>query len=173
LAASSAIRGIGNQKFHALLIGHNGGGIERKMDLIAKEIRMDHWSLAALLERAEALREQAEQGDGAASITLSEFPRHSAMLLVRTADGNAELHENFADLFHVLEGSAALVTGGTIADAASIAPGEVRGSGVVGGARQELRTGEVAHLPAGLPHQMVVADGQSITCLVMKIREKP
>jgi mannose-6-phosphate isomerase-like protein (cupin superfamily) len=134
---------------------------------------LDHWSPAALQERASALREQAEQGDGAASITLREFPRHCAMLLVRTGDGLAEVHENFADLFYVLDGSAALVTGGVVADARGIGPGETRGSSVAGGARQELREGDVAHVPAGLPHQMVVEAGQTIACLVMKLREKP
>jgi mannose-6-phosphate isomerase-like protein (cupin superfamily) len=134
---------------------------------------LNHWSPAALLERAAVLREQAELGDGAASITLQEFPRHCAMLLVRTGNGLAEVHENFADLFYVLDGSAALVTGGVVAGAASIGPGETRGSSVEGGARQQLRAGDVAHVPAGLPHQMVVAAGQTITCLVMKIQEKP
>ncbi|MFZ1087131.1 MAG: hypothetical protein WAN35_19380 [Terracidiphilus sp.] len=134
---------------------------------------LDHWSPAALLERAAALREQAERGDGAASLTLQEFPRHCAMLLVRTGDGLAELHENFADLFYVLDGSAALVTGGVVAEAHSIGPGETRGSAVEGGARQQLRAGDVAHVPAGLPHQMLVASGQTVTCLVMKIQEKP
>lgn len=133
---------------------------------------LDHWSPAALLERAAALLEQAVSGGGAASVTLREYPRHSAMLLVRTGDGQAELHENFADLFYVLDGSAALVTGGVIADARSIGPGEVRGSSVVDGARQELRAGEAAHVPAGLPHQMLVEAGATVTCLVMKIQEK-
>ncbi len=134
---------------------------------------LEHWSPDALMKRAASLRERAEQGDGAASITLQAFPRHCAMLLVRTGDGLAELHENFADLFCVLDGHASLLTGGVIADAASIASGETRGSHIEGGARQQMRVGDVAHVPAGLPHQMLVADGQSITCLVMKIQEKP
>ena len=142
------------------------------MDALLKE-KLDHWSPVALLERAAALRGQAERADGAASITLQEFPRHCAMLLVRTGDGLAEQHENFADLFYVLDGRAALKTGGVVAGAQSAGPGETRGSGIEGGTRQELRAGNVAHVPAGLPHQMLVADGQTITCLVMKIQEKP
>jgi mannose-6-phosphate isomerase-like protein (cupin superfamily) len=133
---------------------------------------LDHWSPKALLQQAAALRKQAEDSDGAASITLREFPRHCAMLLVRTGDGLAEVHENFADLFYVLDGSAALVTGGVVAGAVSAGLGEMRGASVEGGVRQQLRTGDVAHVPAGLPHQMLVAAGQSVTCLVMKIQEK-
>jgi mannose-6-phosphate isomerase-like protein (cupin superfamily) len=134
---------------------------------------LDHWSAAVLLERAAYLRKLARHGDGSASETLREFPNHCAMLLFRSRDGAAEQHENFADLFYVLDGHATLLTGGVIAGAESVAPGETRGSAVEGGTRQPLRAGDVAHVPAGLPHQMLVAAGQTITCLVMKIQEKP
>ncbi|MGD0546839.1 MAG: cupin domain-containing protein [Terracidiphilus sp.] len=142
---------------------------------MSKEIarESDRWSTAALLERAVALRALAGRGDGSASETLREFPRHCAMLLVRSRDGVAEAHENFADLFYVLDGQAVLVTGGAVVDGAEIVPGEIRGSRVEGGRAQELRVGDVAHVPAGLPHQMLVGAEQTITCLVMKIQEKP
>jgi uncharacterized RmlC-like cupin family protein len=39
--------------------------------------------------------------------------------------------------------------------------------------RQELRAGDVAHVPAALPHQMLVAGEQTVTCLVMKVQENP
>lgn len=134
---------------------------------------LDHWSSAVLLERAAYLRKLAKSGDGSASETLKEFPRHCAMLLFRSRDGGAEAHENFADVFYVLDGRAMLVTGGTIADASRIAPGEIRGGSVEGGARQELRAGDVAHVPAGVPHQMLVSGEQTISCLVVKIQENP
>jgi uncharacterized RmlC-like cupin family protein len=37
--------------------------------------------------------------------------------------------------------------------------------------RQELRVGDMAHVLAGLPHQMLVADEQTVACLVLKVRE--
>jgi mannose-6-phosphate isomerase-like protein (cupin superfamily) len=134
---------------------------------------LDHWSAAVLLERAAYLRKLARQGDGAASETLKEYPRHCAMLLFRSRDGVAEAHENFADIFYVLDGRATLVTGGALAGAASVGPGEMRGSSVEGGARQELRAGDVAHVPAGVPHQMLVAGEQTLTCLVLKVEQNP
>ena len=132
---------------------------------------MDHWSAAALLERAAPLHKLAQEKGGSAGETLRKFPRHSAILSFRCADGEAEIHENFADLFYVLDGCTTLVTGGAIADGASTGPGEIRGSSIEGGAKQELRAGDVAHVPAGLPHQMLVASGKTVTCLVMKVQE--
>jgi mannose-6-phosphate isomerase-like protein (cupin superfamily) len=131
----------------------------------------DHWSGAVLLERAAYLRKLAKNGNGAESETLQEYPRHCAMLLFRSRDGGAEVHENFADVFYVLDGRATLVTCGTVAGAVTIGPGEIRGSSVEGGTRQELRAGDVAHVPAGTPHQMLVAGDNTVTCLVMKIQE--
>ncbi len=134
---------------------------------------LDHSSSPILLERAAYLRKLAKHGDGSAGEVLKEYPQHAIHLPVRSRNGGAELHENFADLFFVLEGRAALVTGGTVADAKIIAPGEVRGSSVEGGIHQELRAGDVAHVPAGLPHQMLVSGDKFVTCLVVKIQQEP
>jgi mannose-6-phosphate isomerase-like protein (cupin superfamily) len=133
---------------------------------------LDHWTSAVLLERAAYLHKLARQGDGSASETLKEYPRHCAMLSFRSRDGEAEVHENFADVFYVLDGRATLVTGGTVAGARLTKPGETRGTSIEGGARQELRAGDVAHVPAGLSHQMLVAGEHTVTCLVMKVQEK-
>ena len=134
-------------------------------------LQLDHWTSAVLLERAAHLHKLARQGDGSAGETLKEYPRHCAMLSCRSRDGEAEIHENFADVFYVLDGRATLVTGGTVAGARLTKPGETRGTSIEGGARQELRAGDVAHVPAGLPHQMLVAGEQTVTCLVMKVQE--
>jgi mannose-6-phosphate isomerase-like protein (cupin superfamily) len=160
-----------------------------KMDLLAKEILkdvnldevspkasgpknpVDHWSPAVLLERAAYLRKLAKHDDGSASETLKEYPQHSAMLSFRSRDGEAEVHEKFADLFCVLAGKATLVTGGVVNGAQMIAPGEVRGVSIEGGARQTLRAGDFAHVPAGTPHQMLVKAEDTFTSLVMKMQE--
>jgi len=132
---------------------------------------VDHWSPAVLLERAAYLRKLAKHGDGSASETLKEYPQHCAMLSFRSRDGEAEVHEKFADLFCVLAGKATLVTGGVVNGARTVAPGETRGRLIDGGTRQTLRAGDLAHVPAGTPHQMLVKAEDTITCLVMKVQE--
>ena len=93
------------------------------------------------------------------------------MLSFRERDGDAELHERFADLFFVLSGKATLVTGGTVMGAETVGPGEVRGSSIEGGVRQELRAGDVVHVPAGVPHQMLVPGEKTFTSFVVKIEQ--
>jgi mannose-6-phosphate isomerase-like protein (cupin superfamily) len=137
----------------------------------ARQKAVDVWTPAVLLERSEVLRGVATKGTGTAGESLRKFPRHSTAMLFRSSDGGVELHERFADLFYVLDGAATLLTGGTITGNLEVDPGEFRGISIEGGTRQELRSGDVAHVPAGVPHQMLVAAGRSISCFVVKIRE--
>jgi mannose-6-phosphate isomerase-like protein (cupin superfamily) len=132
---------------------------------------VDHWTPSLLLERAAYLRKLAKHGDGSASETLKEYPQHFAMLSFRSRSGEVEVHERFADLFVVLAGAATLVTGGTVTAARIVAPGETRGDSIAGGTTENLRSGDVAHVPAGTPHQMVLNGDQTITSLVMKVQE--
>ena len=145
--------------------------IKRVKGLSKESAHLDHWSPPILLERAAYLRKLAKAGDGQASETLKQYPGHATMLSFRSRDGEAELHEKFADIFHVLAGKATLVTGGIISGARTIGPGETRGERIEGGSRQELRAGDLVHVPAGLPHQMLVAGDNTFTAFVVKIKE--
>src|SRR5215475_9186404 len=107
------------------------------------EDALDHLAAPILLERAAYLKKLARAGDGSASEVLKQYPQHAIHLLVRSRNGGAEQHARFADLFFVIDGRAALLTGGTIAGAKTIAPGEIRGSDVQGGVQQELRAGDL------------------------------
>lgn len=131
----------------------------------------DHYSPAVLLERAAYLRKLAKHGDGSASETLKEYPQHFTMLSFRSRSGEAEVHADHADLFYVLDGRATLVTGGAVAGARMVGPGETRGESISGGTPQEMRAGDVAHVPAGVPHQMLVPTDKTVTCFVLKVRE--
>jgi mannose-6-phosphate isomerase-like protein (cupin superfamily) len=139
----------------------------------SQTMKSDHWSPAQLLERAQHLRQLAAQGDGSASETLDKYPHHYTMLAFRSRNGGGELHQNYADLFYILDGHATLLTGGSVADAKTTAPGEIRGTSVKGGDPQELKAGEVVHIPAGVAHQMTMADGETVTYFVVKIQETP
>ena len=137
----------------------------------AQNMKFDHWSTPELLERAKHLKELASKGDGSASETLEKYPHHYTMLAYRQHSGGGELHQNFADVFFILDGRATVVTGGSIVESKSSGPGEVRGKSVDGGSRQEVKAGDVVHIPAGMPHQTLVADGDTVTYFVVKVEE--
>jgi glc operon protein GlcG len=70
----------------------------------------------------------------------------------RDAPGKVEIHQLDTDIFYVLEGSATLVTGGKVPDAASIGPNELRGSRIDGGETRTIARGDVVVVPHGTPH---------------------
>jgi mannose-6-phosphate isomerase-like protein (cupin superfamily) len=155
--------GLGKLFASALLIWALGAN--------AQAMKSDHWSTAELLERAKHLQAMADKGDGSASETLEKYPHHYTMLAFRKHSGGGELHQNFADIFFILDGHAAVLTGGQLVDQKTTAPGEIRGKSVEGGTRQELKAGDVVHIPAGMPHQMLLSDGDTVTYFVVKVEE--
>ena len=141
------------------------------MGACAQTMKSDHWTTAELMERAKQLRAKAAAGDGSASETLEKYPHHYTMLAFRQSSGGGELHQNFADIFFILDGHATVVTGGALVDERTTAPGEIRGKSVDGGSRQDVKAGDVVHIPAGLPHQTLVSPGNSVTYFVVKVEE--
>ena len=133
----------------------------------------DRWTRPILIERAAYLAKLAKYGEGSATETIKEWPQHSAMLSFRSRDGEAELHQNFAHIFLVLDGNATLVCGGTLAGSRQVGPGEMRGSSVEAGVRYQLSAGDVVHIRAGQPHQLLVRGENTITCLLLRIQEIP
>jgi mannose-6-phosphate isomerase-like protein (cupin superfamily) len=120
----------------------------------------DHWSAPVLLERVAYLRKLARFGDGTANEELRAFPGHSAMLSVRLRSGTVETSEEFAQLFIVLEGRATMIRGDQIGDSA-----------ISGGCRQELRAGDVVHIAAGTPYEIMLTGDKTLSCLVIRIKE--
>jgi mannose-6-phosphate isomerase-like protein (cupin superfamily) len=137
---------------------------------VPQAMKSDHWSPPDLLERAKHLQELAA-AKGSASETLEKYPHHFTMLAFRNRSGGGEVHQNFADVFYILDGHASVITGGEIVEPTTTGPGETQGTAVKGGTSQEVKVGDVVHIPAGMPHQMVVPEGQTITYFVVKVEE--
>ncbi len=100
---------------------------------------------------------------------LATFGNHSAMIAHRQGDGEAEVHETQADVFFVTSGAATLVVGGEVPGAKTTSPGEIRGPSIKGGEHKALSAGDIVHIPAKVPHQLLVAPGKEFTYFVFKI----
>jgi mannose-6-phosphate isomerase-like protein (cupin superfamily) len=111
----------------------------------------------------------AEKKAGFASVDLKQYGNHHTMLAYREATGSSEVHEHEADLFVVEEGDAMIVTGGKLIGGHLTKAGELRGTSVEGGEKHALKTGDIIHIPAGVPHQILVTPGKPITYFVVKV----
>jgi len=107
-----------------------------------------------------------------ASETLASYGNHLTMLAHREGDGEVEVHDKMADVFYVVSGEASLIVGGTVVGGHTTAPGETRGTSITGGEKKVLGAGDAVHIPAKVPHQMLVANGKKITYFVVKVEEK-
>ena len=131
----------------------------------------DHWSVGDLAKAMDGLKAKAA-ASGSASDTLATYNRHHTMLAFRTKDGTSEVHSQYADVFYIVRGKATLLTEGTLEGSHEESPGELRGTAVTGGKSTPLGEGDVVHIPAGTPHQLLVAKGDELLYFVIKIKER-
>jgi mannose-6-phosphate isomerase-like protein (cupin superfamily) len=128
-----------------------------------------YWSGAELRSYSQQLAPKLT-AQKPASQDLGKFGDHSFSVTLRQTSGEAELHENVADVFVVQGGEATLAVGGKVVGGKTTAPGEIRGTSVQGGVTRKLVSGDVVHIPAKTPHQLLLAPGQQFTYFVIKIQ---
>jgi mannose-6-phosphate isomerase-like protein (cupin superfamily) len=102
----------------------------------------------------------------------ADFGDHLLEISHREVSGKVELHKVKADVIVIQTGTATLVTGGEMLDPKDTAPNEVQGSSIKGGVSREIGPGDVIEIPAGVPHQFLLAPGTQITYLVVKVVKK-
>ena len=88
------------------------------------------------------------------------------------------VHDKVSEVYHVLEGSGTLVTGGTLVnpqrrDSAATTVVQINGPGVSGtaiqgGVRRRIQKGDVVIIPAGTPHWFPEVQ-ESITYTVVRV----
>jgi mannose-6-phosphate isomerase-like protein (cupin superfamily) len=102
----------------------------------------------------------------------ADFGDHLLEISHREVSGKAELHQAKADVMVIQSGTATLVTGGEVLNPAPTGPNEIQGTSIRGGVKQDIGPGDVIEIPAGVPHQFILAPGTQITYLVVKIVKK-
>lgn len=70
----------------------------------------------------------------------------------REGPGKVEIHAHDTDIFHVIDGTAEFVTGGTVVDLKEGKNGESSGKEITGGETHHLAKGDVIVIPRGVPH---------------------
>ena len=86
----------------------------------------------------------------------TNWGNHGLLSIRREGDGEAEVHENQVDVIFVTSGEGTLILGGTVVGPHTTSPNEIRGTSITGGVSKKMVAGEIFHIPAKVPHQMLV-----------------
>ena len=103
----------------------------------------------------------------AKGVPLLEVPGYKIHASRREGPGVAEVHDWETDVVYVLEGSATVVTGGTVVEPRVTEPGQIRGPAIQGGETRRIGGGDVVVIPAGVPHWFKEVSGP-LTYFVVK-----
>jgi mannose-6-phosphate isomerase-like protein (cupin superfamily) len=80
-----------------------------------------------------------------------------------------EVNDRWTDVTIVQSGRATLVSGGRVTGSRVETPGEHRGGTITGGATRPVGAGDLMVIPAGVPHQYVIAAGDSLRYVTVKV----
>ncbi len=135
----------------------------------APAMAQNYLSAEDLATMGEDLADNVGPNNAAILDRVFEDGRHfGAMVHREPGPGFSESHDEWADIYFVTDGKATLVTGGTITNAREDSPGEIRGTGITGGTSRRLGKGDIVHIPATVPHYVIVGAGEAITYFIVK-----
>ena len=105
------------------------------------------------------LRTARKGANSAADVISRGDGAHWLMLVLQQNTANPpEMHAHEVDIYIPIEGTAQLTLDGEISGATEKSPGQFIGGKIVGGRTITLSPGDVVHLPAMTPHQLVTGD---------------
>ncbi len=89
--------------------------------------------------------------------------------------GGPEMHNNWADVYYILDGEVLHHTGGTLEGGTERNPGSGEfGGGKIAGAKVvRLAAGDIASSAAGVPHFWEVEPGKTVTYMTVKVLKQP
>jgi mannose-6-phosphate isomerase-like protein (cupin superfamily) len=131
---------------------------------------VDRWTTPQLKDYERSLHAAVTGPSKSANKRLTEYSSSSTLIAHREANGNVEVHALLDDYFVVQSGAATLVYGGEVVNPKLAEPNETRGDSIKGGERLKLGTGDIVHIPATVPHQLLVEPEQQFTYFVIKVK---
>lgn len=132
----------------------------------AQEVPQPSVEFTSIAEIEAALDRQGEAGGGGAAVQISEPDDFAPEVFVRrrfsSQPNNASVHPVRDEIYQIISGGGALMTGGTFVDPTD------RTAGIRGGETRQIDAGDVVVIPAGMPHWFSRIDG-SITYMNIRL----
>lgn len=93
---------------------------------------------------------------------------YNANLEYRASVGPAAVHEKDAEVFYVIDGSATMVTGGTLVNEKRTNPENLAGTGIEGGMSRAVAKGDFIIVPENTPHWFSAING-TVTLMTLHV----
>jgi uncharacterized RmlC-like cupin family protein len=130
-----------------------------------------HAGIEIATKQQDLLKEAATK---ASSWRIADYGDHILSMAAQTKSSAPEMHEMWSDVIIVTNGKASLLTGGTLVNPVgrgTAGSGEMGGSNITGAKTQEIQQGDVVNIPAGTPHWIKIAAGDSFAYMIVKVKK--
>jgi mannose-6-phosphate isomerase-like protein (cupin superfamily) len=129
---------------------------------------VEYYTAAALAHVGDSLARGSTSGH-----MLRAHGTYQYLQIRRGRSGVPEVHDRWTDVTTVQAGRATLLSGGRVSGSHVETPGEHRGGTIAGGASRPVGPGDLMIIPAGIPHQYVIAPGDSLRYVTVKVLQTP
>lgn len=97
-------------------------------------------------------KSQRKEGQAIVTQRILSLAPYNANMEYRASVGAASVHEKEAEMFYVIEGSATMMTGGTLTEEKRTNADNLSGTGITGGESRNIAKGDFVIVPEGTPH---------------------
>jgi mannose-6-phosphate isomerase-like protein (cupin superfamily) len=125
---------------------------------------VEYYTAAALAHVGDSLARGSSSGH-----MLRAHDSYQYLQIRRGKSGVPEVHDRWTDVTVVQAGRASLLSGGRVSGSHVETAGEHRGGTIAGGTARPVGPGDLMIIPAGIPHQYVIAPGDSLRYLTVKV----
>ena len=125
---------------------------------------VEYFTAAALAHVGDSLARGSTSGH-----MLGSRSGYQYLQIRRAKSGVPEVHDRWTDVTIVQAGRASLLSGGRVSGSHVETAGEHRGGTITGGTSRPVGPGDLMIIPAGIPHQYVIATGDSLRYLTVKV----
>src|SRR5579863_9008985 len=119
----------------------------------------------ALIAKA---RSERKEGQPMVAERILQLAPCNANLEYRASVGPAAIHEKEAEVFYVIDGTATMVTGGSLVDQTRTNPENLAGKGIEGGMSRAVGKGDFIIVPENTPHWFSAING-TITLMTLHV----